>query len=443
MNIIKNWAVKSIFIGLVGGVISYLFFPYWKMSLLVWVFLSVFLIIRNPKRRYERWFNAVLGTLLFLNKITFYIAGEILDLDFRLESNTEEWIVMLGLILFGLVLLRLDFLERNGKELSIKKLLSFNVISNKFKNQYNIYVSGSDTNEGSTIEELQDLDSEKLNSGNPGTLNDSSPPNTAAIEFSFRPDFRADRVSVVDAIHEISRNVESNFSYKINWSKDIEKAINAVDVIYDHARNHLKHESLFYGMEENMILGLINVYSGKSDSIRHIMDDAHKRIPTLIKGMSFERQGVMGCENSITNYLTHCNLDMLRTILYPLTHDKLKNTEFYYKKISSDFDDSLFENAAFYEFVYGIKGNLQRGTIFYLLDENGNELANSNKPALNVVGREEDLRGRPSEGRRFYDEVFVPQIEFQLIGRKDVAFYNYDNRLYLKGNSIGPLHPYL
>ena len=117
MNIIKNWAVKSIFIGLVGGVISYLFFPYWKMSLLVWVFLSVFLIIRNPKRRYERWFNAVLGTLLFLNKITFYIAGEILDLDFRLESNTEEWIVMLGLILFGLVLLRLDFLERNGKEL--------------------------------------------------------------------------------------------------------------------------------------------------------------------------------------------------------------------------------------------------------------------------------------------------------------------------------------
>ena len=254
--------------------------------------------------------------------------------------------------------------------------------------------------------------------------------NENELPFHFKPDFRADPISVTDAVNKMVRGNEDDFKFKINWSGDIYKAIQSCQYVYEQAKNHLNIGSIFYNGDEKLIESIINVIPSSLSSADSIIRNAHKRIIPLIKGMSYERQNVLGCKMTILNYLTHCNLYIMKTILYSLTHILLKDTKYYYKNIVNEFDDKLFHDKGFYQYVYGWGKILKSVSLWRLLDKDKKPLANI-KYGLYVVGNKEDLDDA-SNNYDFYDSVFVPQIEFYLIHKEDVVLYDGDRKLYLK-----------
>lgn len=249
-----------------------------------------------------------------------------------------------------------------------------------------------------------------------------------SIHFFFKPDFRADSVAIADAVRKIAGNEKDDFQFIIHWSDEISKVIEYCETVYAAALNYLNPESMLYQSDQSIVESIVETIPHHLSSTRQIMEDAHKRIGPLIEGMSFKRAGVLGCKTPIQNYLTHCNFYALRTVLYPLTNTLLKDTEYHYLNIVNGFKESWFFNG-FYGYVYGMEGDILSDSVYHLTDKNKNALANV-KYGISVRGTKEDLS---STNYEFYDHSFVPQVEFQLIGKEDVVLYDGNRMLFLKG----------
>lgn len=249
-----------------------------------------------------------------------------------------------------------------------------------------------------------------------------------------RPDFSADTVAIADMLNQASRN-NSAIEAKIEWAAQIHVAIEECEKVYEEARNYLNEDSIFYNQDVKKIESLVTMIPGAIDTAKQIMERAHERIPKLIKGMSFERQSMTGCKQSIANFISHSNLYVLRTLLYPLTLDLLESTNHHFSNICPEFDENWFNEKDFYCQIYGFDSAeiVETVSLFSLPDDSGNALANV-KYGLTVTGPQECLDNK-NHDYNFYDHVFVPQIEFQMITRGDeVVKYDQSRQIYIKEN---------
>jgi len=125
----NNWTIISIGIGLFGGLLSQLIVKDWRVFLLVSIIVSIFMLLRNPEKRYFRAFWVVLSMFLVLNRFFFKIVGQIGQIDFTFGSNEIHWIVSLFLLILAGICLRLDFLERNNIKESFPSFFNIRINS--------------------------------------------------------------------------------------------------------------------------------------------------------------------------------------------------------------------------------------------------------------------------------------------------------------------------
>jgi hypothetical protein len=111
----SNWLITSIIAGAVAGGIAFYFGAHPKVSAVVAIITSVIVFTSNPKKRYMKAFWIVLSAFLTLNKLFFYIAGNLFGIEFKVGSNNLPPIVSIALLLLAGLLLLLDKLERGGK----------------------------------------------------------------------------------------------------------------------------------------------------------------------------------------------------------------------------------------------------------------------------------------------------------------------------------------
>lgn len=138
---LNNWYIKSIIAGLIIGLLSLIPFANVKFGILVFVIVTVFLIINNPKRRYMRAFWMVFSAFVTLNKFSLWVAGSIFEIDFRFESSVLDWTVSIFLILLSAILLILDYIERSDKKFNFWGLININ--SKYIKGNYTNIDSGA------------------------------------------------------------------------------------------------------------------------------------------------------------------------------------------------------------------------------------------------------------------------------------------------------------
>ncbi|NAS11636.1 esterase/lipase family protein [Poritiphilus flavus] len=248
--------------------------------------------------------------------------------------------------------------------------------------------------------------------------------------FDFNSRFKANGITVADVINKLdSKNLDKDFL--IQWSPELWEAKKACESVYEEVKNHLKESSIFFNQKEETIESLVSYIPSALRGAESIMEGAAERIPKLIKGMSFERQGTLGCKVSLINFLSHCNIKALETLCYPLTFNLLENTDYHYKSIVAQFPDEIFSTVGFYHYVYNLdKEAMESVSLYSLKDPEGVALANV-KYGLTVVGNKASLDNK-DHNYKFYDQVFVPQIEFQMIGKPETVKYDLDRKIYMK-----------
>ncbi|QHI35071.1 hypothetical protein IMCC3317_04170 [Kordia antarctica] len=111
----KNWVFISIGIGIISGIIAYLFVQNWKLSLVVTILVTVISLVFNPKLFYARISLFAFSALIGLNKFSFEFIGKILDIDFKIQNDTANTTTTIVLFIITILCLILFFLERNDK----------------------------------------------------------------------------------------------------------------------------------------------------------------------------------------------------------------------------------------------------------------------------------------------------------------------------------------
>lgn len=114
----NNWILVSLGIASIAFIISWLLLGYWKVSLIVAVICGLIALSLNPVRRYMKAFWAVFSLLISLNSLSLKFASHFLTKnsinDIEASMGTISSILNISLIVLCVVLLSLDFFERNG-----------------------------------------------------------------------------------------------------------------------------------------------------------------------------------------------------------------------------------------------------------------------------------------------------------------------------------------
>jgi len=255
-------------------------------------------------------------------------------------------------------------------------------------------------------------------------------PMLAEVDFYFKTNFESDFISVSDSINRMSRHDNGNLKINIHWSEEILKALEINDFIYQQAKQHLSKDSIFFQKDEKLIMTLINGIPNATQEAKNVINNANHRIELMIEGMGGIRN-ILGCKETIKNYLTHCNLFALTTLLRYLSHILLEDSEYSYEKIAPKFNPELFDREKLYQFIYNKKDKLFTGSLWKLIDNTGANVGKGKR----VIGSKEDLE-QNGKGIDFYYDVFIPQIEFQLIGKDTTLTYKNDYRFYVKENEF-------
>lgn len=114
----NSWILISLGIATIAFIISWLLLGYWKVSLIVAVISGLIALSLNPIRRYMKAFWSVFSLLITLNSISlkfvskFFTKNSINDIEASIGTTSS--ILNISLIVLCVVLLILDFFERNG-----------------------------------------------------------------------------------------------------------------------------------------------------------------------------------------------------------------------------------------------------------------------------------------------------------------------------------------
>ena len=133
-----SWIFVSIGVGLLTGILSYLIFFNYKISILILILVTSITFIYNPVRRYIKIFWAAFSSFIFLNKFSIDFVVDLANLKINISNNTS---IILSTFLFVLciIALILDFFERNKS--NFKKTTKR---KNIFKKNRDIYYSKRD-----------------------------------------------------------------------------------------------------------------------------------------------------------------------------------------------------------------------------------------------------------------------------------------------------------
>lgn len=140
-----NWVYISITIFIIGFLLSWLLLENWKIALLLGVISGLITLAFNPVRRYMKAFWSILSLLITLNTFSLNFVFQFISdnsfADFDARMGTHSVILSISLVLLCIILLILDFLERNEIfKLNIKPKKEKALVTNrkKVKKQINI-----------------------------------------------------------------------------------------------------------------------------------------------------------------------------------------------------------------------------------------------------------------------------------------------------------------
>ncbi len=114
----NNWIYISIATAILSFIVSWLLLGYWKISLVIAVISGLIAFSFNPVRRYMKAFWSVFSLLITLNSLSLKFALQFLTNstlgDIEANIGTTSITLSISLIVLCIILLLLDFFERNG-----------------------------------------------------------------------------------------------------------------------------------------------------------------------------------------------------------------------------------------------------------------------------------------------------------------------------------------
>lgn len=131
-----NWIYTTMIVFAIAFIISWLLLKSWKISLISATISGAIIYTLNPVRRYIKAFWSVLALLVTLNSFALKIILKLVNTSstgqLEFETGSSSIILNVSLVALCIILLVLDFFERNGVPIFFKKIKSdMNIKNNK------------------------------------------------------------------------------------------------------------------------------------------------------------------------------------------------------------------------------------------------------------------------------------------------------------------------
>lgn len=223
------------------------------------------------------------------------------------------------------------------------------------------------------------------------------------------------------AVHQIEA---TDCTVKIEWPKQTFDHINTLRHLQSEAANYLDRSSIFYGQEPKFVAEFTTNSRYALQNADQIISGAHLRSTALVKGMlpywTSALENVIG--QSLMNYLTLCNYQILRNVIYffgykPL-HEKYFPREYVEWFNVRDSREALRQ-------IFPLKEKVCSAKVFQISNKEIEGGAYFWGPRSELLYYANRRSGDAIKGT-WFDKYFIPQNELRLLRKKSEEIVQYD-----------------
>ncbi len=130
--------IPYLILGIIPFIITIIYTESFLLSILSSIAVVIIILLYNPKRRYFRAFWYVISLLASTNLFFIQLIGNLKGISFNFKHEGFNVVQSIALILLAIVLLILDYLERNKNILSKKQINDNNTYQNHYGSGDNV-----------------------------------------------------------------------------------------------------------------------------------------------------------------------------------------------------------------------------------------------------------------------------------------------------------------